>query len=100
MQWWFAHQPSPQGYIFDNVPLLGDFRDKVLEGRHYICQHLGDPIFVDAANRGSYSHWPRWIWTNIAPLSTLTATFFVMPPPFDQKVDDILDKNRTSLPVV
>ena len=53
MQWWFAHQPSPPVYIFNNVLLVGDSRDKVLEGRHYICQHLGDPIFVDAASLGS-----------------------------------------------
>ena len=59
MQWWFAHQPSPPGYIFENVPLLGDSRDKVLEDIHYICQHLGDPIFVDATGLGSYSHRPQ-----------------------------------------
>ena len=44
IQWWFSHQPTPPGYIFENVPLLEDSRDKVLEGGHYVCQHLGDPI--------------------------------------------------------
>ena len=34
------------------------------------------------------------------PLSNLAPTIFVVPPPFDQKVDDILDPNWTSLPVV
>ena len=100
MQWWFVHQPSPPGYILENVPLLGDSRAKVLEGRHYVCQHLGDPIFVDAAGLGSYSHRPRWLWTNLAPLSTLAAAFSAVPLPSYQKVDDILDPNRTSLPVV
>ena len=100
MQWWFAHQHSPPGYIFENIPLLGDYRDKLLEGRHYVCQHLRDPIFVDAASLGSYVHRPRWIWTNLAPLLTLAAAFSEMPPRFDQKVDHILDSNRTSLPVV
>ena len=100
MQWWFAHQYSPPGYIFENIPLLGDYRDKVLEGRHYVCQHLGDPVFVDAASFGSYAHRPRWIWTNLAPLSTLAAAFSAVPLPFNQKVDDILNTNRTSLPVV
>ena len=41
MQWWFVHQPFPLRYISEIVPLLGDFRDKVLEGHHYVCQHLG-----------------------------------------------------------
>ena len=85
--------PSPPTYIFDS-------RDKVLEGRHYVCQYLEDPIFVDVPSLGSYSHRPRWIWTNLAPLSTLAAIFCVMPPPFDRKVDDILDPNRISLSVI
>ena len=100
MQWWFTHQPTLPGYIFENVPLLGDSRDKVLEGGHYVRQHLGDPIFVDAASIGSYAHRPRWIWTNLAPSSTLAATFSAVYLLFDQKVDDILDPNWTSLPVV
>ena len=61
MQWWYAHQPSSPRYIFENVSLLGDYRDKVLESRHCVCQHLGDPIFVDAADLGSSSHRPRWL---------------------------------------
>ena len=100
MQWWFAHQHFSPGYIFENVPLLEDSRDKVLESRHYICQHLGDLIFVDAASFGCYAHRPRWIWTNLAPLSILAVVFSVVPPPFDQNMDDILDPNRTSLLVV
>ena len=89
MLWWFAHQPFPPGYIFENAPLLGDSRDKLLEGRHYVCEHLGDPIFVDAASVGSYAHQPRWIWTSLTPLSTLVASFFALPPSFYQKVNDI-----------
>ena len=100
MQWWIAHQHSPPKYIFESVPLLGDSRDKVLEGQHYVYQHHGDPIFMDAASLGSYAHRPRWIWTNLASLSTLAATFSAVPPPFDQKVDHILDSNWTSLSVV
>jgi hypothetical protein len=57
-------------------------------------------IFVDGVNLGSYAHRPRRIWTNLAPLSTLAAAYSTVPPPFDIKVDDILDSNRTSLPVV
>ena len=61
IQWWFSYQPSPLGYIFENVPLLRDYRDKMLEGKHYVRQHLGDSIFVDAVSTGSYAHWPQWI---------------------------------------
>ena len=100
MQWWFVHQPSPPWYIFENVYFLEDYRDKVLEGQHYVYQHLGEPIFVDAAILGSYDHRPQWIWTNLAPLSTLVVAFCAVPPPFDMKVDHILDSYRIFLPVV
>ena len=36
---------------------------------------------------------------NLAPLFTLAAAFSIVPLYFDQKVDDILDPNQTSLPV-
>ena len=36
MQWWYSLQSFPLGYIFENIPLLGDSRKKVLEGDHYI----------------------------------------------------------------
>jgi hypothetical protein len=84
MQWWYSHQSSPPTYIFENVPMLEDSRDKVLEGDHYVRQHLGDPIFVDVASLGSYAHRPQWLWTNLTPSSTLAATFSAVLPPFDQ----------------
>jgi hypothetical protein len=61
IQWWYPHQSSSPTYIFENVPVLGGSRHKVLEGDHYVRQHLGDLIFVDAASIGSYAHRPRWI---------------------------------------
>ena len=72
----------------------------MFKGGHYVCQHLGDPIFVDATNIGSYAHRVVWIWTNLALSSTLAATYYAVPPSFDQKVDDILIPNWTSLLVV
>ena len=55
---------------------------------------------MDAASISFYAHQPRWIWTNLAPSYTLVAAFSTVSPPFDQKVNDILDPNRTSFPVV
>ena len=59
MQWWFSHQSFFTRYIFDNVPLLGNFWDKVLEGGHYVRQHLSNSNFVHAASIGSYAYQPR-----------------------------------------
>ena len=80
--------------------MLGDSWNKVLEDKHCVCQHLGDPIYVDAAGLGFCSHRPRWIWTNIAPIFTLASTFFTMFLQFDKKVDGILDPNQTFLLIV
>ena len=62
-QWWFTHQSTPLGYIFENVPLLGDIRRKV--NGEYINQILGTPTFLDVASLGSFAHRPRWFWTNL-----------------------------------
>jgi hypothetical protein len=93
MQWWFVHQPFLLGYILKNVPLLEVSWDKVLEGKHYVCQHLENPIFEDVRRLGLNSHCFQWLWTNLALLSALCVVFFTMSPYFDQKVYDILDPN-------
>ncbi|HEY9806811.1 MAG TPA: DNA cytosine methyltransferase [Candidatus Obscuribacterales bacterium] len=98
-QWWFTHQAAPPGYIFENVPPLGDSRTKVLEDGQYINQLLGPPTFVDAASLGSYAHRPRWIWTNLAPSHVLSAALSRVQRPTGRKVDDILDDHRVALAV-
>lgn len=84
------------GLYSRNIPLLVDFQ----MGKHYVCQYLGEPIFVDAVGLDSYSHRPQWIWTNLTSLSTLAVVFSAMPLSFDQRVDDILNPNHIFLPVV
>ena len=44
MQCWFAHQSFILEFMFENARLLQDSWDKVLEGWHYICQQLEEPI--------------------------------------------------------
>ena len=45
--------------FFENVPLLGDARHKVVKDGEYINQILGTPTFLDAASLGSFAHRPR-----------------------------------------
>ena len=99
LQWWMTHQSTPPGYIFENVPPLGDTRVKVLEDGAYIHLLLGPPTFVDAAALGSYAHRPRWIWTNLAASATLTSALSQVRRPAHRKVDDILDDHRVSTEV-
>ena len=99
IQWWITHQSMPPGYIFENVPPLGDTRAKVREDGAYIHHLLGPPTFVDAAALGSYAHRPRWIWTNLASAATLTAALPQVRRPARRLVDDILDDHRISTEV-
>lgn len=99
IQWWTTHQSTPPGYIFENVPPLGDTRVKVHEDGAYIHHLLGPPTFVDAAALGSYAHRPRWIWTNLAASATLTSALSQVRRPARREVDDILDDHRVSTEV-
>ena len=99
IQWWTTHQSMPPGYIFENVPPLGDTRAKVREDNAYIHHLLGPPTFVDAAALGSYAHRPRWIWTNLASATTLASALAQVQRPPRREVDDILDEHRVSTTV-
>jgi len=96
IQWWSTHQSTPPGYIFENVPPLGDTRTKVREDSTYIHHLLGPPTFVDAAALGSYAHRPRWIWTNLVSSSILTLALAQVQRPVNRIVSDILDDHRVS----
>jgi site-specific DNA-cytosine methylase len=64
-QWWFTHQSSPPGYIFENVSSLDDTRQKVVKDGEYINQIMGTPTILDTAFLISFAHRPRWFWTNL-----------------------------------
>ena len=96
IQWWSTHQSTPPGYIFENVPPLGDTRTKVREDGVYIQHLLGPPTFVDAAALGSYAHRPRWIWTNLVSSALLTMALAQVRRPFHREVTAILDDRRVS----
>jgi len=42
-------------YVLENVPPLGDVRTQVYKDVRMVCQHLGEPIVLDAATLGSYA---------------------------------------------
>jgi hypothetical protein len=96
IQWWITHQSTPPGYIFENVPPLGDTRAKVREDGAYIHHLLGPPTFVDAAALGSYAHRPRWIWSNLVSSATLTSALAQVQRPACRVVTDILDDRRAT----
>jgi hypothetical protein len=98
-QWWFTHQSTPPGYSFENVPLLGDTRHKVVKDGEYINQILGTPTFLDAASLGSFDHRPRWFLTNLVSTQVFAKAIARISRLMNRKVDDILDDHRVSLAV-
>ena len=56
LQWWQHKQATLIAYIFEDVPLMGIMSVQVQNDVHIVCQHLGEPVVVDAATLGSYAH--------------------------------------------
>ncbi len=68
----WAQSISPTlGYVIENTPSQLDQREKVHEYYTLVKHYLGEPLLLDAAQCGSYAHWLRNWWTNLAPLSVL-----------------------------
>jgi site-specific DNA-cytosine methylase len=59
------------GYVIENTPFQLDQREKVQEHYTLVKHYLGEPLLLDATQCGSYVHWLRNWWTNLAPLSIL-----------------------------
>jgi hypothetical protein len=98
-KWWYTYQSTPPGYIFENVPKLGDIRSKMVNDGGYINKIMDTPIFLDITSLGSFAHRPRSFWTNFVSPQVLSAAIARIPRLMNRKVDDILDDHRVSLAV-
>ena len=86
--------------IFENVPPLGIVSSQVHEDARVVCQHLGQPVAIDAAALGSYAHRLRWKWTNLAHMPGISAALRLIDRPKGRQVDHILDEGRHAQAVV
>jgi hypothetical protein len=68
----WAQSISPTlGYVIKNIPSQFDQREKVQKHYTLVRHYLGEPLFLDAAQCGSYAHQLCNWWINLAPLSIL-----------------------------
>lgn len=88
------HQTHPPAYILENVPLLGDVRERVVASVHQVRSWIGQAVLLDAARVGSRAHRPRLWWTNLVPTEVLKRAFDGIPRSASLVVDDILDVGR------
>ena len=100
LHWWQRNQITRVAYILENVPPLGDVGAQVHEDAKVVCQHLGQPIAIDAAALGSYAHRLRWKWTNLAHMGGISAALHRINRPKDRHLDDILEEGRFAQAVV
>ena len=92
---------APLAYILENTAAQFNHKhDTVRESDHpYICSVVGQPTPIDAAQFGSYAHRLRNFWTNLADPAHLHAVLPAVEPPPHRYVTDILEPNRTPVPV-
>ncbi len=71
----WAQSISPTlSYVIENTPFQLDQREKIQKHYTLVKHDLGKPLLLNAAQWGSYAHWLRNWWTNLAPLSILQLT--------------------------
>ena len=84
-------------FFFENAAMQHNFSSEVIRTEHYstICSNIGQPIFVDAAQMGSYAHRLRNYWTNAACADQVSAVIKRIIRP-ELLVDRILEQDHTS----
>lgn len=91
----------PLGPIRREFPPLDDTRERLTQdGKYYLREVLGPPMFLDVAKDGSNAHRPWWIWTNIVHYSTFAMALSNVVRPPGHWVEDFFDSNVSSIPVV
>jgi len=101
LQWFQEYAVIPPAYVIENTAMQFNFRSKDIRQKVFpeICQVLGEPVVLDAAQFGSYAHRLRNFWTNLADtqLLQLVARHITRDPAF---VNDILDPGRVAQPAL
>jgi len=86
----------PPAYVMENTAMQVQFGHAAVRERDFpwICEILGDPVLLDAAQVGAYAHRLRNYWSNLAPpehVSLVLARASRVP---GRLVDDVLDPGR------
>jgi site-specific DNA-cytosine methylase len=93
-------QQLPPAYIFENVPFQFH-RNKNISQVDFqqVCNIIGTPVMIDAAQFGSLAHRARNYWTNLAHPELMAATLEHVKRPANRTVQMILPEVRQAQPV-
>ena len=92
---------QPPLYIVENAAMQYNFRSAIIRDEVYpsICNKLGTPVMLDAAQFGSYAHRCRNFWQNFSAAGSLSQSLATVRRPTGILAQDILDPGRTCAPV-
>lgn len=90
----------PLGYVFENTAFQHNWRSAKVRGDDFlrVCQDLGAPVVVDAAQLGSRASRVRNFWTNLCPIHLLSTSLELISRP-QQHVQQLLPPGRHPQPV-
>jgi hypothetical protein len=88
----------PPGYICENTATQFNWKSEFIrmDTTSTVCQALGEPVAIDAAQLGAYAHRMRNYWSNLAAPSEVQSVVAVITRDPRQIVNDILDPGRTT----
>ena len=87
---------KPPAYLIENIPLHLNHKSAFIREVAYplVCQGIGTPVTIDAAQLGSYAHRLRSFWTNLAPCNQLQAALSAVQRPPGRLVEHIMGPGR------
>lgn len=88
----------PPAYLLENVAFLND-TDSSKQAYEIICDFLGHPHVLDAAQFGSFAHRLRYFWTNMVSPIHLYAALRQVTRQQDLQVQHIMQPGRHCQPV-
>jgi len=93
-----AQLQSPPGFIIENAACQHNFNSERIKTEVYatICDIIGDPVCLDAAQFGSRAHRLRNWWVNLAEGNQLRYACSMAERPPNLLVDDILEPGRSA----
>eukprot|EP00877_Chromochloris_zofingiensis_P012904 jgi/Chrzof1/7868/Cz02g39130.t1 len=84
--------PHGIAYIIENSAMQYNYKSTAVccDAFQWVCDAIGEPVVVDAAQFGGYSHRLRDFWTNLADASVLQQVINLIVRDPARVVDDVL----------
>jgi hypothetical protein len=91
---------QPPAYLLENVALqLHQSPHISVDAFNQVCQMIGQPVFIDAAQFGSLAHRPRNFWSNLCSPQQLRGALAFVQRPAGRNVGLALQPGRLAFPV-